>query len=431
MEIREVTAALARSMRTDLPAHHIDDDQPLALHLGAFEGDALRGVISGLPAGPEGQTDGSWRLVIGPYGDHHAALLDALAARSREVTALWSPDEKPGFSSHLGRYERHILYSAASIEVLEGVDAIRKRPGMYVGNLGPRGVSNLLFELVSNSLDEHLAGHAMNVSITVRTGEILVEDDGRGIPVDCDPTLLEKICTELHGSSFRATPPRAARKHRHVGDFGLGLVVVCALSEEMVITIDRGHRYQQRFQRGRPVAPLADLGPTSRRGTHISFRPDPTIFEQTYPDLLFTSTLADLAVLNPSIHLTLDGTPIPSHGGLLGYARTLAAPPITRAHEARGCIDGISIEVALCFGSGEGLTRGWANQMPATGSHIRALRRALRDTPTSGLVALVAVELDDAIYAGRTKERLEMPLVEHVVGEFLVGHKRAWDQVSR
>lgn len=413
MEIREVTAAIARSMRSALPGHHVDDEREGALHLGAFQEDILRGVVSGLPVGPEAQTDGSWLQVLGPFGAHGPSLVDRLAeiAEERGATALWSPLLCPSLQARGERYQRFLGYSAASIEVLDSVDAVRKRPGMYVGSTGAEGVTHLLYELVSNGIDEHLAGHATQMWVQIGQSGITVADDGRGIPVDIDSQLLERLCTIIAASSHRGE----LRRHVHIGSYGLGLVVVNALSSVMVVTIDRGQRYQQVFSRGRKVVPLLEIGPAIGRGTAVWFAPDAGIFSETLPDIAaVTERLSEVAILHPHFAVHLDGRLLPSMGGLKGYARHLAGEG-SMEWSTQGCSDGIAVEIAVCWGSGAELTCGWANDYRCEGSHIDGLLAGLAGTHSAGRVALVSVSLDPIQYAGRTRSQIAMPEVETIV----------------
>ncbi|MEQ1504380.1 MAG: ATP-binding protein [Myxococcota bacterium] len=414
MPIRAVTAAQVRRMRRATPPAHLADEDAGAIHLGAFEEEQLVGGISGLPVSPEGPAAPGVLEVHGPFGDHGEALVEALASRLPPGGWLWSSVPCPGLSAREGRWElRAPSYTAEDIEVLSSVEAIRKRPGMYVGGTGPKGLFHLLLELVSNSVDEHLAGHASQLSVHLGRAGITVEDDGRGIPVDLDPTLLETLCTCQHAGSTLEGQQRA---HVHVGAYGLGLVVLSALSSALAVTVDRGRRYQQVFVRGRPVGSLVDAGPAVARGTSVTFVPDAAIFGAAEIERQVVSdTLGDLAVLNPALRIELDSRLLPSHGGLLGLARTLSPGPISREWSTRATSDGITVEIAICWSSGPPLAIGWANQLRCVGSHLDGLAEGLEGTPTEGRVALIAVALAHLAFAGRTRERLQVEEVRELV----------------
>src|SRR5665647_127904 len=173
-------------------------------------------------------------------------------------------------------------YNAAQIQVLEGLEAVRKRPGMYIGTTGPRGLHHLVYEVVDNSVDEALAGHCSLINVTIQSdNSITVEDDGRGMPVDDHPKLgipaVEVIHTILHaGGKFGGGGYKVSG-----GLHGVGASVVNALSSEMEVEIKRnGKIYRQTYSKGKVASEFKSIGQSDGHGTKIYFEPDPEIFEE-------------------------------------------------------------------------------------------------------------------------------------------------------
>ncbi len=199
-------------------------------------------------------------------------------------------------------------YSAGDIRVLEGLEAVRQRPGMFIGDTGPRGLHHLIFEVVDNSIDESMAGYCRSISVRLfKDGSVSVSDDGRGIPVDLHKeegkSALEVVMCTLHaGGKFGGKSYSVS-----AGLHGVGVSAVNALSEALEATVWRdGNEYFQRYEKGKPVAPVARRGESTRRGTRIVFTPDRTIFEdRTFVFETVVKRLRELAFLNKGIHIAL------------------------------------------------------------------------------------------------------------------------------
>ncbi|MGI5879998.1 MAG: DNA topoisomerase (ATP-hydrolyzing) subunit B [Syntrophomonadaceae bacterium] len=198
-------------------------------------------------------------------------------------------------------------YDASDIQVLEGLEAVRKRPGMYIGTTGPRGLHHLVFEIVDNSIDEAVAGFCDLIRVAVNNdNSITVYDNGRGIPVDIHPQMgkpaLEVILTTLHsGGKFGGSGYTISG-----GLHGVGLSVVSALSDLMEITVYRdGKIYRQDYGKGKPLSKLYEDGTSKENGTSIHFVPDPEIFEETVFDSeIIINRLRELAFLNQGLRIT-------------------------------------------------------------------------------------------------------------------------------
>jgi DNA gyrase subunit B len=316
-------------------------------------------------------------------------------------------------------------YTADSIQVLEGLEAVRKRPSMYIGDVGSRGLHHLVYEIVDNSIDEALAGYAKNVQVTINEdNSITVKDDGRGIPVGFmqkeQKSALEVVLTVLHaGGKFNKDSYKVSG-----GLHGVGLSCVNALSTKLVVEIHKdGTIYKMDFSRGVPQSALQECGATSNTGTIITFKPDSEIFTQTteYSYDILSSRLRELAFLNKGISLgILDKRVNPEDNGgiekseifhseeglkeFVGYLdasrEKLTEKPIYLDTEKNG----IPVEVALQYNTGYSENiHSYVNNINTIegGTHLSGFRRGLTTTlksyaDKSGLLAKAKIEIDPA-----------------------------------
>ena len=226
-------------------------------------------------------------------------------------------------------------YSAKSIRVMEGLEAVRKRPAMYIGSTGPQGLHHLVYEIVDNSVDEALAGHCDTIHITLHAdGSCSVEDNGRGIPTDIHPTekisAAEVVFTKLHaGGKFDKD------SYKYSGGLhGVGASVVNALSTRLDLTIFKdGSIYTQSYERGKPLGKLVEVGTTKKRGTLVRFMPDPEIFQETtqFSFETLSARLRELAFFNKKLRITItEEATAKSHefyfeGGIVSFVEHIKA----------------------------------------------------------------------------------------------------------
>ncbi|HEX7015295.1 MAG TPA: DNA topoisomerase subunit B, partial [Cyclobacteriaceae bacterium] len=357
-------------------------------------------------------------------------------------------------------------YSASNIQVLEGLEAVRKRPAMYIGDVGTKGLHHLVWEVVDNSIDEALAGYCDEIVVNIHAdNSVSVEDNGRGIPTDMHQkekrSALEVVMTVLHaGGKFDKNTYKVSG-----GLHGVGVSCVNALSEELTATVYRdGKVFTQQYERGRPKFPVRVIGESARRGTTIHFRPDPQIFQVLeYNYETVASRLRELAFLNPRIRIALNdyrdrdesGQPrtetFYSEGGLKEFVeyidstREKLIPEPIYIESNKG---DIPIQVALSYNTSftENLIS-YVNNINTHegGTHVAGFRRALTRTLKSyadrsgqldkvkidisgddfreGLTAVISVKVAEPQFEGQTKTKLGNSevsgVVDQTVGEIL------------
>ncbi|MCH7598995.1 MAG: DNA topoisomerase (ATP-hydrolyzing) subunit B [Myxococcales bacterium] len=358
-----------------------------------------------------------------------------------------------------------VTYDASSIEVLEGLEPVRKRPAMYIGTTGPAGLHHLVYEVVDNSIDEALAGFCNEISIVLYTdGSISIEDDGRGIPVDIHPTeersAAEVVMTTLHaGGKFDEKSYKVSG-----GLHGVGISVVNALSCKLELTISRsGEVWQQHYERGFPTSPLASIGETEKTGTKILFSPDPEIFPSVdFSFDILSQRLRELSFLNAGVRIIIvDERDDKRHdfcyeGGIRSFVEHLNEHK-TPLHDDPIYISGeksfndhgrtvlVNVEIALQYNdSYNESVFSFANNINTNegGSHLIGFRTALTrtinryltnlakggkspaesvsgDDLREGLTAVVSVKLPQPEFEGQTKAKLGTSEVKGIVEAIL------------
>ena len=361
-------------------------------------------------------------------------------------------------------------YGGAQIQVLEGLEAVRKRPGMYIGSTGPSGLHHLVYEIVDNSIDEALAGYCTHIEVTIKPGNIIeVSDNGRGIPVDIQPKLgipaVTVVYTVLHaGGKFGGEDSG----YKVAGGLhGVGASVVNALSEWLVVHVRRdGAEYEQSFKRGKPDGDLKKIGVAASTGTTVTFKPDPEMFTETteYDYEILLKRLREESFLNAGVRITLtderpesieknDGVPPQESMCYEGGGRSV----VQYLHEKRdltplhpqviymkGEANGAVAEVALQYcDSYNELILSFANNVhtPEGGTHEEGLKTALTrvfnefgrakgylkekdenwqgSDVREGMIAVVSVKLQEAQFEGQTKAKLGNTYIKTLVSNIV------------
>lgn len=357
-------------------------------------------------------------------------------------------------------------YGGAQIQVLEGLEAVRKRPGMYIGSTGPSGLHHLVYEIVDNSIDEALAGYCNHIEVTIKEGDIIeVSDNGRGIPVGIQPKLgipaVTVVFTVLHaGGKFGG---ENSGYKVSGGLHGVGASVVNALSEWLVVRVRQdGAEYEQRFRRGKPEGDLQKIGTAASTGTTVTFKPDPVMFTDTtvYDYDILLKRLREEAFLNAGVRITLtdereetvasnDGAAVREtmyyEGGIRSFVSYLQQRrDLTPLHPQpiymKGEADGAVAEVALQYcDSFNELMLSFANNVhtPEGGTHEEGFKLSLtrvfneyarakgilKDKDENlkgpdvreGLIAVISVKLQEAQFEGQTKAKLGNTYIKTLV----------------
>src|SRR2546421_2539245 len=388
-------------------------------------------------------------------GGHRVRRLSHLPRGSLPQFARHRP---AGDADNMGEKETVVVkgpghrYDATSIKVLGDLEAVRKRPAMYIGSTGEQGLHHLVWEVVDNSVDEALAGYCDEINVIVHEdNSVTVIDNGRGIPVDMHATekkpAAEVVMTVLHaGGKFDNESYKVSG-----GLHGVGVSVVNALSETLDLEIWRnGQVYQQSYERGKPTGDLEATGTTKRRGTKVSFKPDPEVFESTVFSFdTLAQRLRELAFLNGGVLITLDderdGKSHKFHyqGGIASFVTHLnknKAAVNEKPIYMHGEKDGIDVEIALQWNDGYAETvYSFANNINTHegGTHLSGFRAALTrtinyyagknnlakdlsesitgDDIREGLTGVISVKIPRPQFEGQTKTKLGNTEVKGIV----------------
>ena len=365
-------------------------------------------------------------------------------------------------------------YDASEIQVLEGLEAVRKRPGMYIGSTSSSGLHHLVYEIVDNAIDEALAGYCTDITVTINEGNtITVTDNGRGIPVDIQPQTgrpaLEVVYTVLHaGGKFGGGGYKVSG-----GLHGVGASVVNALSEWLVVQVYKnGHIYEMKFSRGDITQEMKIVGDTDRTGTTVTFKPDPEMFDTLVYDYdILHTRMREQAFLNAGLRITItdarpgseQGETMCYEGGIREYVTYLNRNKTPLHQEViylSGAKGDSTAEIALQYNDGYNETLvSFANDIhtPGGGMHETGFKAALTrglnaygtkygmlkdgDDKVSGedcregIAAVISVKLTEAQFEGQTKDKLGnayiRTLVDSIVSDQLSVYLEEHPAVAR
>ncbi len=345
--------------------------------------------------------------------------------------------------------ENPLAYGASSIQVLEGLEAVQKRPGMYIGSTSLRGLHHLVYEAVDNAVDEALAGFCTTISVSInKDGSVSVADNGRGIPVDEHPILhisaLEVVMTRLHaGGKFDKRAYKVSG-----GLHGVGISVTNALSKKLRVEIQRDNKlWAQEYDHGKPVKPVEIIGDTQQTGTTIIFWPDPGIFDSVEFDYLTISMrLRELAFLNPGLEIQILDQRFDKHqkflfaGGIVEFVQFLnkSRQPIHEPLTFSKTKDDIQVEIAIQYNDGYAEeVFSFVNNIntPEGGTHLTGFKTALTRTLNTygeknklltdsrltsedimeGLSAIISIKIPNPQFEGQTKTKLGNQEVKGIV----------------
>jgi DNA gyrase subunit B len=346
-------------------------------------------------------------------------------------------------------------YGASNIKVLKGLEAVRKRPGMYIGDTSTKGLHHLVYEVVDNSIDEAMAGFCDTIKVTLtKEGSAIIEDNGRGIPVAQHPTekisAATVVLTVLHaGGKFDKDTYKVSG-----GLHGVGVSVVNALSKDLHLTVFRdGHIHEQDFKEGIPLEPLKITGDSPRKtGTRIEFWPDDTIFTESviFQKEILMKRFKELCYLNPRITIEFkderDGTKEKYHfeGGIKQFVEDMnTKDAISTAQFFQGKVDDIEIDIALLYNNSDsekslsfvnniktpeggtheagfraGLTRALSSYVSKNANAKEKNTKITGDDCKEGLVAIVSVRVPEPQFEGQTKGKLGSSYVRPLVQKF-------------
>ena len=353
-------------------------------------------------------------------------------------------------------------YGASNIQVLKGLEAVRKRPGMYIGSTGPRGLHHLVYETVDNSIDEAMAGFCDNIVVALEKDDIVrVDDNGRGIPVDIHPTekisALELVLTRLHaGGKFEKSAYKVSG-----GLHGVGVSCVNALSDWMEATVKRdGHIYRQKYERGIPKTKVEVIGDTDEHGTIIRWKADKTIFTETttYDYDILKERLRELAFLNSGIKITLRDERLETPkeevlqfvGGINEFVKMIDTGKAVVPDEPiyiNETKDDVVTEIAMHYNNGYSENvQNYVNDIHTRdgGTHLEGFKSAIRfvlnkfldsneklrkqldkdekltyEDLSSGLTAVISMKVPEPEFEGQTKEKLGNTEVRTIVDQIV------------